>query len=219
MRLGAFDASGRRRPEPVEGSEFLLPADTVIAAIGQVPDVSFLPEAILVTSGNTIAVADARGTQTAVAGVFAGGDAVTGPATVIAAIAAGKKAAREIDAALREKNNEPPYQEPHAGRDCYPPGHCRGGARAAPGRHVRANGKDKDRLLCRGGAGVYRGAGRAGGSPLSPLRPAPRGLPQLHLSKGACPCLSRSLGHADLGLLAHLLGNGPGIAISSVCGS
>jgi NADH-quinone oxidoreductase subunit F len=112
MRLGAFDTSGRRRPEPVEGSEFLLSTDMIIAAIGQVPDVSFLPEAIPVASGNTIAVADADGIQTPIAGVFAGGDAVTGPATVIAAIAAGKKAAREIDAALREKNGEPPYQEP-----------------------------------------------------------------------------------------------------------
>jgi len=110
MRLGAFDASGRRRPEPIEGSEFVLDVDMVIAAIGQVPDVSFLPKDIPVTKWSTIEVNGGGETQTPAAGVFAGGDAVSGPATVIWAIAAGMKAAGEIDAAMRERNGEPPYQ-------------------------------------------------------------------------------------------------------------
>jgi len=112
MRLGAFDASGRRRPEPIEGSEFVLDVDMVIAAVGQVPDVSFLPKDISVTKGNTIEVNSGGETRTPVEGVFAGGDAVTGPATVIWAIAAGKKAAAAIDASIRERNGEPPYRGP-----------------------------------------------------------------------------------------------------------
>jgi NADH-quinone oxidoreductase subunit F len=112
MGLGDFDASGRRRPEPIEGSEFVLDVDMVIAAIGQVPDVSFLPKNIPVTKWNTIEVTGDGGTQTPVAGIFAGGDAVTGAATVIWAIAAGQKAAAAIDASIREQNGEPPYREP-----------------------------------------------------------------------------------------------------------
>jgi NADH-quinone oxidoreductase subunit F len=118
MRLGAFDASGRRRPEPIEGSEFVLDVDMVIAAIGQVPDVSFLPKDIPVTKWNTIEVnGNGNGrTQTPAEGIFAGGDAVTGPATVIWAIAAGKEAADEIDAAIRQRNEEPPFQRPEEER-------------------------------------------------------------------------------------------------------
>jgi NADH-quinone oxidoreductase subunit F len=116
MRLGAFDASGRRRPEPVEGSEFVLDVNTVIAAIGQVPDVSFLPKDVPVTRWSTIEVNGKGRTQTPAAGIFAGGDAVTGPATVIWAIAAGKEAADEIDAAIREQNGEPPYSKPEEER-------------------------------------------------------------------------------------------------------
>jgi NADH-quinone oxidoreductase subunit F len=112
MRLGAFDASGRRRPEPVEGSEFVLDVDMVIAAVGQVPDCSFLPKDIPITKGNTIEVNGGGETQTPAHGVFAGGDAVTGPATVIEAIAAGLKAAREIDTTIRTENGEPPYRGP-----------------------------------------------------------------------------------------------------------
>jgi NADH-quinone oxidoreductase subunit F len=95
MELGAVDESGRRRPVPIKGSEFSLTFDTLIAAIGQVPEVSEkfgLP----LGKGNTIQV-DADTLATAIEGVFAGGDAVTGPATVIEAIAAGKQAAISID--------------------------------------------------------------------------------------------------------------------------
>jgi len=90
----------------------VLDVDMVIAAIGQVPDCSFLPKDIVVTNWNTIEVNGTGKTQTSVTGIFAGGDAVTGPATVVKAIAAGMEAAREIDSSIRERNGEPPYREP-----------------------------------------------------------------------------------------------------------
>jgi NADH-quinone oxidoreductase subunit F len=95
MELGMVDESGRRRPVPIEGSEFSLTFDTLVAAIGQVPEVPGkfgLP----LGRGNTVQV-DADTLATAREGVFAGGDAVTGPATVIEAIAAGRQAAISID--------------------------------------------------------------------------------------------------------------------------
>jgi len=95
MELGAVDKSGRRRPVPIEGNEFSLPFDTVIAAIGQVPDA---PEkfGLPLERGNTIQVDDDT-LATTREGVFAGGDAVTGPATVIEAIATGRRAAVSMD--------------------------------------------------------------------------------------------------------------------------
>ena len=93
MELGEPDATGRPRPLTKEGSEFLMDADLVIAAIGQVPDVS--PDFGLPLKRGVIE-ADLETLSTAKAGVFAGGDAVTGPASVVEAIAAGKKAAASI---------------------------------------------------------------------------------------------------------------------------
>ncbi|MDH5375424.1 MAG: FAD-dependent oxidoreductase [Candidatus Bathyarchaeota archaeon] len=100
MSLGPPDETGRRRPIPIEGSEFTAPVDTVILAIGETPDTSFLPKKIEVTQRNAVIV-DPVTLETRIPGVFAGGDAVTGPASVIEAIAAGKKAAVSIDRHLR----------------------------------------------------------------------------------------------------------------------
>ncbi|HID93346.1 MAG TPA: FAD-dependent oxidoreductase [bacterium (Candidatus Stahlbacteria)] len=102
MRLGAPDASGRRRPIPIEGSEFIIDVDTVIPAIGQSPDISWLPEdtKLRTTKWDTFEV-DPDTLETPIPGVFAGGDAVSGPATVIEAIAAGKEAAISIDRFIR----------------------------------------------------------------------------------------------------------------------
>ena len=104
-KLGAPDESGRRKPEPIAGSEFVVSADMIISAIGEVPDVSFLEGKVELAAGKTVKVNPAS-QATNVAGVFAGGDAVTGPATVIEAIAAGRKAAAAIDRFLRGQKVE-----------------------------------------------------------------------------------------------------------------
>jgi NADPH-dependent glutamate synthase beta subunit-like oxidoreductase len=102
--LGDQDESGRRRPIPVKGSEFVLDADMVVPAIGEIPDLSFLDSYKLeVTDKGTMKV-DTHTLYTGTDGVFAGGDVVSGPATVIEAIAAGRKAAISIDKYLRRDN-------------------------------------------------------------------------------------------------------------------
>ncbi len=102
MKLGEPDASGRRRPIPVSGSEFFAEVDTVIAAVGQAPDLSFLPpdSALERTRWERLAVDENR-LATNVPGVFAGGDFVTGPGMVIEAIAAGRRGALAIDKYLK----------------------------------------------------------------------------------------------------------------------
>lgn len=97
MALGEPDASGRRRPEPQAGSEFVLEVDNLIAAIGQAIDGSGAEE----TMDGKYMAADKRTMQTAVAGVFAAGDAVTGPDAAIQAVAGGRDAAFAIDQYLR----------------------------------------------------------------------------------------------------------------------
>jgi len=103
IELGEPDESGRRRPIPVEGSEFLVELDTLILAIGETPDLSFLPKEVEVTENNTIAVYPFT-METTKEGIFAGGDVVSGPATVIEAIVAGKRAAESIDRYLKSKS-------------------------------------------------------------------------------------------------------------------
>jgi len=100
MELGEPDESGRRKPIPVEGSEFLVEADTLILAIGETPDLFFLPKEIDVTEKNTVAVSPFS-METTKEGIFAGGDVVSGPATVVEAIVAGKRAAESIDGYLQ----------------------------------------------------------------------------------------------------------------------
>jgi glutamate synthase (NADPH/NADH) small chain len=101
MELGEPDASGRRRPVPVPGSEFLMPADAVVCAIGNSPN----PLIAMTTPGLEIGkkgnvVADEETGRTSRDGVWAGGDVVTGAATVISAMGAGRKAARSIHETL-----------------------------------------------------------------------------------------------------------------------
>jgi len=98
MKLGKPDASGRPTPEPIPGSEFVIPCDAVVATIGQVPDVSALGERLgLATTKPGLLRADPITLETALPGVFAGGDCVTGPDVVVTAMLAGKKAANSID--------------------------------------------------------------------------------------------------------------------------
>ncbi len=101
MKLGEPDASGRPRPEPVPGSDFVLMVDSVIAAIGQRPDLSFLAEESGLKTERGNIVADPDTLITGLRGVFAGGDCVTGAATAVEAIAAGRKAALAIDRYLK----------------------------------------------------------------------------------------------------------------------
>jgi NADH-quinone oxidoreductase subunit F len=102
MRLGDFDRSGRRRPVPVDASRTIVDVDTVIAAIGQSVDTSFAgkpaggQDALLMTKSGLV-ITDPDTMQTNIPGVFAGGDCVTGPATVIGAIGEGRQVAMEID--------------------------------------------------------------------------------------------------------------------------
>ena len=94
MQLGEPDESGRRRPVPVIGSNFSMRADTIISAIGEEPDLSFLPYSFL-RKGIRLFVDDEH--TTGVPGIFAGGDAATNPnGTVVNAIRAGKEAAISI---------------------------------------------------------------------------------------------------------------------------
>jgi heterodisulfide reductase subunit A-like polyferredoxin len=105
MRLGKLDASGRPAPEPIPGSEFVLPCDAVIATIGQFPDVGGLGERLgLETTKWGTLKADPLTLETGLPGVFAGGDCVTGPDVVINAELAGKKAAKSIDRWLNHKD-------------------------------------------------------------------------------------------------------------------
>lgn len=104
MELGEPDASGRRRPQPIEGSEFLIDADSVIIAIGQTPNPlikSTTPD--LETNKWGCIIAKEETGATSKEGVYAGGDTVTGAATVILAMGAGKTAASSIDEYLRGK--------------------------------------------------------------------------------------------------------------------
>ena len=106
MELGEPDASGRRRPVEVPGSEFLLEADCVIMAIGTSPNplIKSTTEGLETQRwGGIIVDEDGRTTRE---GVFAGGDAVTGAATVILAMGEGKTAAKAIDEYIKEKNKE-----------------------------------------------------------------------------------------------------------------
>ena len=104
MELGEPDASGRRRPVVVEGSEFVMDVDTVIMSLGTSPNplISSTTEGLEVNKWKCI-VADEEHGKTTKEGVYAGGDAVTGAATVILAMGAGKTAAKGIDEYLSNK--------------------------------------------------------------------------------------------------------------------
>ncbi len=102
MKLGEPDSSGRRRPVPIKGSEFVAELDTLIAAIGEQPDV---PAGLGVEVGRGNVVKVNQDLMTNREGVFAGGDCQSGPALVINAIAAGRQAAQSIDRYLGGKGD------------------------------------------------------------------------------------------------------------------
>jgi formate dehydrogenase beta subunit len=102
MKPGKPDAKGRRRPEPVSGSEYVIACDMVIPAIGQSMDLSWMEKdcALEMTRWKTLQV-DPLTMATNVPGIFAGGDCTSGPATLVEALAAGERAARTIDQYVR----------------------------------------------------------------------------------------------------------------------
>ncbi len=104
MQLGEPDESGRRRPIPVEGSEFTMDVDTVIIAIGRTPNpiIQLTTRGLETAKNGTVVVDEATG-NTSLEGVYAGGDIVTGEATVIKAMGAGRKAASAIHEYLLNK--------------------------------------------------------------------------------------------------------------------
>jgi NADPH-dependent glutamate synthase beta subunit-like oxidoreductase len=116
MELGEPDESGRRRPIPIPGSEFVIPADTMIAAVAQAPEISFLDEAhgLEISPQGTFAV-DPLTLATNRPGVFAGGDAARGPGILIQAIADGRRGALSIDRYLRSVDLYPKGADPTRG--------------------------------------------------------------------------------------------------------
>lgn len=109
MEMGEFDNNGRRKPIPRIGDEFSLDVDQVILAIGQAPVLPFESKTIGMntTKDGYILIEKGNKSLTSAPMIFAGGDAVTGPNTVVSAIAAGHKAACEIDEAIRKITGEP----------------------------------------------------------------------------------------------------------------
>jgi NADH-quinone oxidoreductase subunit F len=105
MELSDFDASGRRRPVPIKDSEFVMEVDCVIPAIGYIPDLSCLPQndGFKTSKAGTLSV-DPITLATHFPGVFAGGDVVTGPSTIVEAMAGGYRAAISIDRYLKGKD-------------------------------------------------------------------------------------------------------------------
>ncbi len=111
MELGPVDESGRRRPIPIEGSNFTIELDTLLTAIGERPDISFIPEisGIKFTKWETLAV-NPETLATNIDGIFAAGDVVSGPSTVVDCIAQGKLAAQSIGKYLRGENLQLEYE-------------------------------------------------------------------------------------------------------------
>jgi len=113
MELGEPDDSGRRRPVAIEGSEFVLEAQAAILAVGQTIDTACLEGEDIDRARNGAIVVDEVTGQTSRAGLFAGGDVVTGPSIAVEAIGAGHRAADAIDRFLRGEPIAPPREYAH----------------------------------------------------------------------------------------------------------
>lgn len=104
MKLGKPDASGRRRPIPIEGSETVIDTSMVIVAIGQAPESNLLSTYVAETSREGLFITDPYTLATSIPGVFAGGDCTLGPASFVQAVAHGRKAADAIHAYLSKES-------------------------------------------------------------------------------------------------------------------
>jgi formate dehydrogenase major subunit len=111
MALGEPDSSGRRRPEPIAGSEFTMDLDTVIAAIGQTMESSRVEDGQMKFNRRGYISVNEETMETSLEGVFAGGDCTSGPATVVEAVAAGRRAATSIIQYLNGQPILPPRKQ------------------------------------------------------------------------------------------------------------
>jgi NADH-quinone oxidoreductase subunit F len=111
LELGPYDASGRRKPVSTGDQDFELDVDRVLVAAGQIAELPFRGQrhGIGITGSGWIEIAEGMGSETTNPKIFAGGDVASGPSTVTEAIAAGFRAAEEIDSAIRARNHEPPW--------------------------------------------------------------------------------------------------------------
>lgn len=125
MALGDFDSSGRRSPSELKDSEYIIEADTIIESIGQFPESDFLSKSAVKLSRGKTVIADARTLATDSDGVFVGGDAFTGPLTVVDAVSAGQRAASSIKRYLKaellgpipDRKNPETYLTPFASEE------------------------------------------------------------------------------------------------------
>jgi heterodisulfide reductase subunit A-like polyferredoxin len=111
MKLGEPDASGRRKPVPIKGSEYKIQADMAIVAIGNAPTTSYFKQELELNHDGTVK-ADPETLQTSLPYVFAGGDAVLGPSSIVQAMGQGRRAAYHIDRLLQGLPLETPYGDP-----------------------------------------------------------------------------------------------------------
>lgn len=120
MALGEPDSSGRRRPEPVAGSEFTMEVDTVVCAIGQTMEASGIQEGQMKLDRRGYVSVNEETMETSLEGVFAGGDCASGPATVVEAVAAGKRAATSMIQYLDGQSIAPPCKPYNCGKGELP---------------------------------------------------------------------------------------------------
>jgi heterodisulfide reductase subunit A-like polyferredoxin len=111
MRLGEPDASGRRKPVPIKGSEFTILADMVVVAIGNAPTTSLFKDELELTPAGSVK-ADSETLQTSLPYVFSGGDAVLGPSSIVQAMGQGRRAAFHMDRMLRDESLDVPFGDP-----------------------------------------------------------------------------------------------------------
>ena len=178
MELGEPDASGRRRPVPIEGSETILDVDMVISAISQQPDIGFMEkepgkEEITITRWNTFDN-DPETLQCSVPYLFTGGDVATGPALVVDAIGGGRRAARSIHQYIsgeEVKGTPRSLRKRHIPESLFET--VSGVVKSPQNAYARVARGRAHRLHDRGGPGDQRGRGQ------TRVQPLPRLLPDL----------------------------------------
>ena len=168
--LGRPDASGRRRPISIPDSNFRLEVGAVITAIGQQPDLCPFPTPPVNTSPWCTIITDRGNTRTNVADIFAGGDSVTGPATAVEAIAAGKQGALDIDYYLTGAAGPAPTRQYPKAPASAVFGHPGGDQdHQSPGAHALSGHGAAPHQLRPGGTGLHPGAGAKRSPALSAL--------------------------------------------------